>query len=275
MPDTKISADLQCAKNIVYGKGGRSTLKMDEYRLKELSDKILTPVLRVHGGGWYAGSKNDYSDDIETVALAGFSVFNIDYRLSGEACFPAQIEDCKCAVRFLRANGKKLKIKTGKIGAIGGSAGGHLVALLGTSSGVKELEGRGGWEGYDSSVAAVCNICGVTDIEKMKSKDKLLQPDDPKSAISMFLGGLLKDKKEVAAASSPLKYISRKTPPFLIIHGDSDDVVPMSQSALLYKALLKAQVKASYFTVSGAGHAPLNGEMHEQIAAFFKANLPA
>jgi acetyl esterase/lipase len=177
-------------------------------------------------------------------------VASIDYRLTDVAPFPAQIHDCKAAIRFLRAHAKEYSIDPSRVGVWGASAGGHLVALLGTSGGVKKLDGDFCNTKQSSRVQAVCDFFGPTDLTAWNSK----LPDKLQQALDAFLGGPAKDKAGVARAASPTTYINRGDAPTLIVHGDEDPLVPISQSELFYQDLKKAGVDATYVRVKGAGH---------------------
>ena len=145
--------------DVTYARYGDRTLEMDLYRPSKASGR-LPAVVCIHGGGWQKGSKINHRKVAQALAAKGFVTASISYRLSGEATFPAHIHDCKAAVRFLRANAKEYGIGANHIGAIGHSAGGHLVALLATSAGVKELEGDGGNADFSSTIQAAVPMGG-------------------------------------------------------------------------------------------------------------------
>src|SRR5205823_10181752 len=141
------------------------------------------------GGGWLGGSKSE-NPGAEFTAHGLYASASVEYRFSDKAIFPAQIQDCQAAIRFLRANAKKYKIDPERIGVWGGSAGGHLVALLGTSGYIKELEGKGGHPDQSSRVSAVCDFCGPTDLIKIVgNSEKAAQ-----GAVGKLLGGAPADK---------------------------------------------------------------------------------
>ncbi len=224
-------------------------------------------VLWVHGGGWTGGSKND--PPIVGLLNYGYAVASTNYRLSQHAVFPAQIHDVKAAVRFLRANARKYRLDTDRFGAAGGSAGGHLVALLGTSGGAKDLEGQG-HAGVSSSVQAVCDIYGPADLTAG------LGADDADDRIVRLLGGQPKDKLELARLASPVSHIDAKDPPFLIIHGTNDSTVPIVQSRRFDTALRKAGVKSELIEVKGVGHdlkKILTPDVRARAIAFFDKHL--
>jgi len=191
----------------------------------------LPVILWIHGGGWSKGRKEQHSPAISFLN-DGYAVASIEYRLSGEAPFPAQIEDCKAAVRWLRANAAKYNLDADRIGAWGHSAGGHLSALLGTSGGVQELEGNGDNMSYSSRVQAVCDVSGPADLLRLyHDASDASTGTRPKatSYIDALLGGPAEQNKTKAMAASPITYVSKDDPPFLIIHGENDFSVPASR----------------------------------------------
>ena len=174
---------------------------------------------------------------------------SINYRLSQHAVFPAQIEDCKAAIRWLRANAAKYHLDPDHIGVWGASAGGHLVALLGTTGGVKELEGTGGNLDQSSRVQCVVDWFGPTDMATMGR-----QADKPGTPVAQLIGGPVQENQEKARKASPLTYVSKDSAPFLIMHGDKDNMVPLQQSEVLAEALKKAGVEVKLQVVKGNGH---------------------
>jgi acetyl esterase/lipase len=198
---------------------------------------------------------------------------SIEYRLSQEAIFPAQIEDCKCAIRFLRAKANEYHLNPNRIGVWGHSAGGYLAALLGTSGGVKELEGKGGWQDYPSRVDAVVDCFGPTDFLQMDAAGSKMKHDDPNSPESLLIGGPIQENKDKVAKANPITYVSADDPPFLILHGDRDPLVPLNQSELLADALKRAKVKVTFQAIAGAGHGFVAGQADSMIEQFFDQQL--
>ena len=187
---------------------------------------------------WSAGSKEG-GPAVRLVAK-GYAVASINYRLSQDAIFPAQIEDCKAAIRWLRANAKKYNLDAGHVGVWGESAGGHLVALLGTTGGVKELEGNNGNLDQSSRVQCVVDWFGPTDLSKMGGSQ-----DNPDSPLAKLVGGPLRDRPELVKKANPIAFVGKDSAPFLIMHGEVDKLVPMSQSELLDAALRKAGIEST------------------------------
>jgi acetyl esterase/lipase len=206
----------------------------------------------------------------------GYIVVSIDYRLSEEAPFPAQIEDCKAAVRWLRAHAATYHLDPDHIGAGGHSAGGHLAALLGTSGGVAELEGDGDNSTFSSRIQAVCDMSGPTDILSFyESVSSATQGSSvrAKSSIEQFLGGSVEQNKAKAIAASSISYISKDDPPFLVIHGENDLSIPVSQSEVFVEKLKVAGVDATLEVAEGRGHGVGGPRFASEITSFFDKHL--
>jgi acetyl esterase/lipase len=270
-PDTlDLPAGVRRLRDLEYVPGGHERQKLDLY-LPEKAPGPLPIIVWVHGGGWKDGNK-DWRRAVPLVPK-GYAVANINYRLSQHAVFPAQIEDCKAAVRWLRANAKKFGLDPDHIGAWGPSAGGHLVALLGTTGGIKELEGTGGNLDQSSRVQCVVDWFGPTDLATMGGRY-----DKPDSSVARLIGGPVQKNKEKAAKASPLHYVTKDAAPFLIMHGDQDDVVPLAQSVKLAEALKRAGVEVALQVYKGSGHggrAFHNPESWKLIEDFFARHLRA
>ena len=211
-------------------------------------------VVWIHGGGWRGGSRESGIGRLIPLARRGYFGASIEYRLSGEATFPAQIEDCKAAIRFLRSRARDYGIDPGRIGVWGSSAGGHLAAMLGTSGEVEELEGEGGSPGESSRVQAVCDFFGPTDLLRMNEQGSRMDHNAADSPESLLIGGPIQRLPEQAARANPITYVSPDDPPFLIVHGDRDMLVPLGQSELLRDALQEEGVPVSLHVVEGGGH---------------------
>ena len=210
-------------------------------------------VIWIHGGAWRAGSKQNPLP-LRLIPDAGYAIASVNYRLSQMAKFSAQIEDCKAAVRWLRANAKQYKLDASRFAVWGSSAGGHLAALLGTSDGKFDI---GENLQFSSGVQAVVDYFGPTDFMQMDGHALAGAPfrhDAPDSPESQLLGGPLMENDLMAARANPIHYASRNDPPFLIVHGDKDPQVPLHQSQLLETALRKAGVDVTLYVVAGAGH---------------------
>jgi acetyl esterase/lipase len=246
-PRPKLPDGTKAFRDVEYVKGGHERQRLDLY-LPEKADAPLPLIVWVHPGAWTFGSRNDVGSALQFVQK-GYAVASVGYRLSQHARFPAQIEDCKAAVRWLRANAKSYNLDSDRVGAWGASSGGHLVALLGTSGGVKDLEGKEGPLDQSSRVQAVVDWFGPTDLLQMGGGH-----DAADSPESKLIGGPLQENKDKASRANPIAYVTKDTPPFLIMHGDKDPLVPFGQSELLVTALKKAGADVTFRPVKGAGH---------------------
>jgi len=259
-------------RDLEYARVGDKKLLLDLY-MPEQADAPLPVIVAIHGGGWAAGRKEEAQGIRQ--AGRGYAVAAISYRLSAEATFPAQIEDCKAAIRWLRANAKKYHLDPDRIAATGHSAGGHLASLLGTSGGVKEFD-KGDHLELSTRVQAVCALSGPTDFLQMDAhapKDARLKHDLPTSPESRLVGGAIQQNKDKVARANPITYVSKEAPPFLLIHGDQDPLVPLHQAELLHDALKKAGVAVRLYPVKGAGHGVGSKEVNDLIDAFFDKHL--
>ncbi len=235
------------------------------------SDKPLPVVAFIHGGAWLGGDKQAGQGLIAPLVNSGeYAGVSIGYRLSPEAIWPAQIHDCKAAIRWLRANAKKYNLDPDRIGVTGTSAGGHLVAMLGTSGDVASLEGTlGPHLSVSSRVACVVDQFGPTDLLTMRGDH-----NNPNSPEAKLIGGAVQENKEAARNASPITYVSKDDPPFMLIHGTNDPVVPFSQSEELRDALKKADVEAVLIPVEGAGHGRfMTPEVSRRLTQFFDKHL--
>jgi acetyl esterase/lipase len=257
-------------RDVPYGRAGERVLKLDIVRPKEESTSPRPVIVFIHGGAWRGGDKSHGIGPLTPLAESGnYFCVSVGYRFSQEAIFPAQIHDCKAAIRWLRANAKKYNINPEKIGVWGPSAGGHLVSLLGTSGDVKELEGDCGSPGQSSRVACVVDFCGPSDFPAI---GRLKEGEAP-SAVSQLIGGPVAEKQEAAKAASPITYVSKDDPPFLIMHGTKDAIVPLEQAELLDAALKKAGVSSTLVKIEGGGHGFGGPEVAARVQAFFDKHL--
>jgi len=264
-------------RDVVFGKGGGRDLKLDILRPKPLPAEPMPVVVWIHGGAFRAGSKGGR----RALALAqrGYFTIAINYRLSQEAKFPALIEACKCAIRWLRAHAKDYHIDPARIGVWGSSAGGYLVAFLGTSGGVAEFEGKGGWPDQSSRVQAACDFYGPTDFTRMNEGGSHMDHDAPNSPESQLLGGPIQDNKAACKRANPITYVTADDPPFLIVHGEADRTVPINQSEFLDATLKRAGVAVTFMRVKRGGHGfradcePGPQQIQQTVAEFFDKHL--
>jgi len=258
-------------RDLAYVPDGHERQKLDLYLPKQKEGDAPPPIIVwVHGGAWLAGSKENCPS--VRFLRQGYAAASINYRLSQHAIFPAQIEDCKAAIRFLRANADKYNIDPNRIGVWGASAGGHLVALLGTAGDVKEFD-KGPNLHVSSRVQAVCDFFGPTDLTKMSAFASSMDHDAPDSPESLLVGGPVQENKEACKRANPITYVSKDDPPFLICHGDKDPLVPHNQSVLLDAALKKVSVSVKFHTVKGGGHGFRDPEVDRMVQEFFDKHL--
>jgi acetyl esterase/lipase len=262
--------------NIQYANPGNHPQSLDVYVRKDAKEK-LPVIVAIHGGGWTGGDKRN--PFVLPLLKDGYAIVSINYRLSQVAKFPAQLKDCKAAIRWVRANAEKYHFDPDHIGVWGDSAGGHLVALLGTTANNKDLEGDEGNLKYSSRVQAVCDFYGPADfltINDQAPPDTAIHHNAPDSPEALLIDGPIPDNKDKAAQASPVHYVTKDAAPFLIMHGDNDKLVPLAQSQELAAALKKAGVDATLHVVQGAGHGfPRHPELIAIIRAFFDQHLKA
>lgn len=268
----QIPAGVKVLRDQEYARIGEKKLLLDLY-LPEQAAKPLPVIVGIHGGGWAAGSK----EGAQGVRLSGrgYAVACIQYRLSGEAIFPAQIEDCKAAVRWLRAHAKEYELDSDRMGAIGHSAGGHLSSLLGVAGNIKEFD-KGENLSLSSRVHAVCAMSGPTDFLQMDVHAIAGAPfkhDAPQSPESRLIGGAIQEHKDKVARTNPVTFISQDDPPFLLIHGEQDPLVPAHQATLFHEALTKAGLESKVHVVAGAGHGIGGPEVNRLVDEFFDKHL--
>jgi acetyl esterase/lipase len=237
-----------------YGRVNDRPLLATLYRPANADRQATPAMVWIHGGAWMGGSRDDDTAYCRRIAESGMTCLAISYRLSGEAIFPAAIEDCKCAVRYLRAHADQFNLRAEAIGAWGPSAGGHLAVLLGTSAGAAALEGNGGWPEQSSAVQVVGDWYGPTDFLQMSAYPSDMDHDAADSPESRFIGGAVQHQPEAVQRANPISYISANTPPIYIAHGTADPLVPFNQSQLLYDALVAAGIDVTFDVMNGAGH---------------------
>jgi acetyl esterase/lipase len=230
----------------------------------------LPVIVNIHGGAFRMGSK-EQGVPLEYLAR-GYAVASLNYRLSQHAKFPAQIEDCKAAVRWLRAHAAEYRLDPALFAAWGASAGGHLAAMLGTTGDTREFDVGGNLD-QPSRVQAVVDYFGPTDFLQMDAHRPAggMVHDTADSPESELVGGAIQDNKEKTARANPITYVSAGDPPFLICHGDQDPLVPHHQSELLEAALRKAGVPVTFYTVQGAGHGGFRDPRVAELTAEFLA----
>jgi len=261
-------------KDIEYVPGGGQSHTLDLY-LPASSGKPVPVLMFIHGGGWRSGSKDGCP--AKFLAEHGYAVASINYRFSQEAAFPAQIEDCRAALKFLRAQAAKYNLQPDRVGVWGGSAGGHLASLVGTSPAVDFSKGPGAPLGKaDESVRVQCvvDMYGPSDFTHLMGSNP-----QKKDASAIKLMGPCASEAELmtkARWASPVTYVSRDNPPFLIQHGDADKTVPLEQAQEFAAALKAAGVETTLMVMPGAGHAGaafFTEENHKTVVAFLDKHL--
>ena len=254
VPDT-----VKVERDLVYAKYGSRELMLDLYLPKVPTNTPIPCIMVIHGGGWRSGDKQRFAKQAAYLADKGFAAACIGYRLMPEVQILDCIKDCKASVRWVRANAGKYGIDPDRIGAIGGSAGGHLVAALGTSYKAEKLEGEGGNAGISSRVQAVVAMAAVTDFNAFGSSKMTLD-------------------KETASLIAPVTYVDKDSAPILLLHGDADKLVPLQQSELLATKYKAAGAAAETFVFKGGPHGFWNtgstfDETMEKATTFFRKVL--
>ena len=246
---------------------GYRPLELDLYLPAAAISQAPVPapvIVFIHGGGWRVGSRRSFGpafqdwdpSPFQRLADAGFAVASIDYRLSAEAVFPAQLDDVRTAAQWLAANADRFGIDAQRMVLWGESAGGHLAALLGlTGTGESTIDG--GTAPPAARVVGVVDWYGPADLSTMREQsraDAVTAPDSPDSRESMLLGAPLADSPELAAAASPVTYVHADAPAFYLAHGREDRFVPTGQSEQLAAALRAAGASVRLRLVDGADH---------------------
>lgn len=243
-------------RDVLFASPGGHKLRMDLYVPK--TAKPAPVVLWIFGGCWRFGSKG-YHVNVRDLTSAGIAVASIQYRMSNTAVYPAQLEDCRAAAQWLRDNGARYGIDAKRMGASGESSGGQLAAVLGATEG-------------KSRIQAVCALYPVTDLIELGSLYE--KRSMGLTLIEKLLGGHMEQKLELAAEASPINYVNPTLPPFLIIHGDRDRIIPPEHSEWFFEALAEAGVEAQFIVASDKGHwFRLDNEQFAEVARFFHSHL--
>ncbi len=251
------------------------TLKMNI--LRPQSHMPLPLIVWVVGGSWLDADNYKHVPMMSSMASQGYIVACVQYRTVNRAPFPAQLDDVKTAIRFLRAHADEYGIDTEHVGIWGHSAGGHLATLAGVTGDQPEWDQYGEWTGYSSRVNAVVDFCGPTDIQ-IDFQSEYAQP-----VISLLIGGPMRDKEDIALLANPSHHIRSDVepkgalPPFLIMHGDADEMVPLRQSQLLYDALTEAGSDVDFYVLEGVGHSAAGlmsrQDVMDTVSRFFAFHL--
>lgn len=255
-------------RDVSYVTNGHEKQKLDLY-IPEDAKKPMPLLIWIHGGGWQSGSKDGCPFLRQGYLEKGYAVASLDYRLTGDAPFPAQIEDCKAAIRWLRAYAGEYGLNPDAFGVGGSSAGGHLVALVGTAGEVNEFD-VGELLDVSSRVQAVYDLFGPTDLIRFGQTpgyESHARADSPEGKL---LGGAPAERVNEAKRANPITHITPDDPPYFIVHGDADGTVPINQSELLHAALVEAGIPSRFTTIKGGGHGQgFPGESLTALATVF------
>ncbi|MFO1094956.1 MAG: alpha/beta hydrolase [Planctomycetaceae bacterium] len=272
-PDDALTEAVKVTPNVEYGNVGGRALLLDLYQ----PAKQAAPapgLIFIHGGAWQGGKKEDYRYYGQLFANKGYVVASVEYRLVREQRYPAAVEDCKCAVRWMREKAAEIGVNPQCIAAVGGSAGGHLALMLGYSSDVAALEGDGGHPGVSSRVQCVINLYGPCDL----TTDFVRKNEFANRVTHEFLGKKIDDDLSLYQQASPITHLDAQDPPTLILHGTIDDVVPIEQGDELAAKLKELGVPYLYDRLPGWPHAmdlakPVNDRCVWLMDRFFAAYL--
>jgi acetyl esterase/lipase len=241
--------------NIVFGKGGEVELKLDLCRPAE-GEGPFPALVWVFGGGWgfYSGTRAQCP--IQTAAEKGFVAITVDYRLTSmvdekgkpKYPFPAQIQDVKCAIRWLRANAKNYAVDPDRIGVVGWSSGGHLALMAGLTEPSDGLEGEGGNREYSSKVKAVVCTGGLVEAASFHRNTNV------PLRVERLLGGPPDKASKSYKIASPITYVRKNNPPVLYIQGDVDRSCPLEQSQLLETKMKQVGASCTLIIKHGHGH---------------------
>ena len=275
-PPTTPHARPRLYSGVEYASAGMQSMRMELY--VPAGAKSPPPVvIYIHGGDWMFGGRRQ--PPVLFLLDKGFAVASIDYRLAPRFRFPTQIRDCRDAVAFLRTNASTYHIDPARIGVCGESAGGHLAALLGTAPDEKQFVGTRGGAGkskVDCRVQAVCSISGPMDIEYLGGMADMVQDIIGEHPIHQLLGGTVDQKRELARLASPIRHVTADAPPFLLVIGAKDWVVPPILGRQMHKALVDAGAESQLQEIPEMGHdmrAIWTDQTREWVADFFVENL--
>ena len=266
------SVGVQLHENLPYCSGGQKTLLLDVMAPQARGTAPRPALLFVHGGGWQAGNKRDYHELMRGLAAQGAVGFSVEYRLAPGATFPAQVEDVKCAVRWIHAHADEYGIDARRIIAIGGSAGAYLVAMLGTTANQPALEGTGGHAAYSSQIHAMVLHGGVFDLTQAFT-DPAVNPGSRQNVMAL-LGAKPTDNPRRYSGASPMHHVAANNAPALFIHGDRDPLVPVGQAVRMHAALQAAGAKSTLVVVKNGGHADFGeGAEAARVSTAFQSFL--
>lgn len=245
------SKDIVVRSDIPFAEVQNQKLLLDLYLPRDAKNPPL--IVWVHGGAWRSGSRSPMP--LEDLVKHGYAIASIDYRLTPVARFPAQVQDIKAAIRFLRANSGQLGVRVDRIAIAGASAGGHLAALVGVSNAHGELEGRvGEFLDQSSDVQAIVSLFGASNLQTILSQSTPHGLGVRIPALQLLLGGQPEDKPDLARLASPVVHVDSKDPPLLLIHGDQDPQMPINQSHELQGAYRTLGLTVQFEVIHGGAH---------------------
>jgi acetyl esterase/lipase len=268
------AAEPLTVREVEFARMGEAVLQLDLY----LPEKAAVPpplLIYVHGGAWRAGSRKD----VPVMALRekGYAIASVDYRLSVDARFPANVHDLKAAIRFLRAKAAEYGYDPKRFAIVGSSAGGHLAALVGVSNGHKELEGEvGKYLRESSDVQAIVSFYGAANLQTILKQSTSHGLSVRVPALHLLLGGQPDEVPDLAKLASPVVHVGAGDPPLLLLHGDQDPQMPIEQSYELQAAYKKQKLVVQFEVVQGAKHGGrefYDAEHLALVARFLKENL--
>jgi acetyl esterase/lipase len=262
--------DEEIKHDVVYGNVEGTELHMD-IAIPTKKDQPVPCIVVIHGGAWRQGNKSMHLEEIKRFAKHGYVAASIEYRFCPKHRFPAQIEDAKCAIRYLRAHAKQYGINPERIGAMGFSAGAHLSMMLGTMDRQDGFEGQGGWPDESSKVQAVVSFFGPTQLDANDI------PDTSLPLVHDFIGDSKEKKADAYRQASPLTYVDSGDAPMLLFQGTRDVLVPYSQAIKMVTAMTRSNIPGRVEFLINANHGWYGDELNETIDGtlrFFRKHLP-
>jgi acetyl esterase/lipase len=253
---------------------GNSRQMLDLYLPEQKSEKPRPLLIYIHGGGWQGGDKKDAGTLTAFLQSGKYAGASVGYRLTDQASWPAQIHDCKAALRWLAAHAAEHGYDAERVAVYGISAGGHLVSLLGLTAATGELDGDlGSHVGTKAPIKCVLDFCGPTDFPNFFKGERQIKAEDPNGPIAKLLGGPVSKKMKEATEASPMTYVSKDDPPFLIIHGTNDNLVPLAQAESLDAKLESVGVASTKVIGQDAPHVFFNAELVKRMSTFLEKHL--
>lgn len=267
-------------RDLFYVPGSFNNRQSLDLYLPANRNEKLPLIIWIHGGAWMGGSKAE--PPMHEFVDNGYAFASINYRLTNEAHFPEIFYDCKAAIRYLRAHAKDYNLDPERFGVWGYSAGAVLAALLGTTGDTRDLEGNEGNAEQSSALQAIVCWAGAGDLTKLNDEVKALRAqgvkakldiETPQAPLTLYLGGKLEDKVELAKQASASTYITKDDPPFLVVHGKKDDVVPFALSESFAKKLKEAGVTSKFSAVRGLKHFLFHKKYLVEVKDFFDSQF--